>query len=167
MASGQETYFCWEQCYPPNTSSSNGSIEINAGDTILNFTAHVVPNGNEGVSEARFLFSNEDLVDDTISVKLVFDVKEPSGIIKPNTANSIVKVASNSINNFINIHVLSFLPQLSISVYSIAGQLVSSQNFNMVKGIINVPVASLPNGIYTVQLTSESFYYNQKVVISR
>ncbi len=166
LSGAQETYFCWEQCYPPTTSSSSGAIKINALDSNFSFTAHVMPNGEAGISTATFLFSNEDEIDDTVSINLVFDVTAPSGIKKWLSPKNIVKIDANSINNSIDVQLFSLLPQLTIAVYSISGQLIYNKSFNNATGLINIPVSKILNGMYLVQLTSSDFYYSQKVVVN-
>lgn len=165
LSGTQTTYFCWEQCYPPTTSSSSGSIKIDAGDSTLNFTAHVMTNGEEGISEAVFLFSNEDVIDDTVSIHLFFDVTAPSGIKKLDATNDLVKITSN--NNLMTIQFKAVLPKLNIAIYSMSGQLVYSNKLTNAKDILTIPVSSLTSGIYTVQLRSSDFYYNQKISVSR
>lgn len=165
LTSGHETYFCWEQCYPPTSSNSSGTITILPGDSSKNFTGHVVTNGYEGVSEAVFLFSNEDEANDTASVRLIFDVEAPSGIKNIQKQNGI-NISTALINNCINIDLSSPLPQASISIYNISGALVFKKVYPQAIESFKIPIESFPIGIYTVQLTSQAACFAQKIIVS-
>ena len=130
----------------------------------MSFTAHVVPNGNEGKSEARFLFSNEDIVDDTASINLVFIVSAPSSIAHLNTNNEIVKIASNEIDNFIRVQLLKPVSPYTISLYAANGQLVLRQQHSA--QYLEIPVELFPMGVYSLQFSTANQVFMQSVVVS-
>lgn len=163
LANGHETYFCWDQCYPPTTSSSGSSLKILAGDSLLSFTGHIMSNGNIGISEARFLFSNEDEIDDTASVNLVFDVDAASDIKKINEKNELIRLTT--LLDVIALHFPSSESNFTMNVFGMTGQLVFQQTYSNAVQSVSVSLRSLPKGIYNVQLSSSTLHYNNKILI--
>lgn len=163
LSTGHEIYFCWDQCYPPGTTSSGGAIEINPGDSILSFTAHILPNGNEGSSEAVFLFSNEEATDDTSSVKLVYEVDKASDINEI-TQGIFHLLSISKINNNLTIQLSDQLPQLEIAIYSSSGQIVLQNTFHQIQNLM-LPINNLSNGLYFIQLNTPTHAFRQKLII--
>jgi hypothetical protein len=165
LANGHETYFCWDQCYPPTTGSSGGTLKINAGDSVSSFTAHIIPNGYEGISLAQFLFSNEDLTDDTASVSLTFNVEKASSVYAINDKN-IIHISMGLYDQSIDIQSELIIQNLNVSVYKINGQLVFQNQFKKAQAL-NIPTSQFSNGIYFIHLSSSILNYSQKLAIVR
>lgn len=162
LANGHETYFCWDQCYPPTTSSSGSSLKINAGDSLLSFTGHIMPNGYTGISEARFLFSNEDEIDDTASVNLVFNVDAASGI-KNVDKNELIQLIT--MHNELSLYFPYPESNFTMNVFSVTGQLAFQKAYPNAVQSISVSLSTLPMGIYNVQVSSSTLHYNTKILI--
>ncbi|MDX1348947.1 MAG: T9SS type A sorting domain-containing protein [Putridiphycobacter sp.] len=150
---GTENYFCWGvtlntgACYSHQDANPWTSIDeftFSAGTVGILYSYHV-PNGNYGIAKYRYYVMSDDVALDSIDVQYnnVLSVKQskPTNIVVyPNPANDILNV---SIEN---------LPtEGSITIYDIAGKVVSTTAIRNGKNQVNVTALNAGVYFYTIR----------------
>jgi hypothetical protein len=74
LASGHESFFCWDLCYPPTVNVSGGPVNIPAGSYVSNAIADLMPNGNSGLSRVTYCWYDNNNIADSVCLEFVYDI---------------------------------------------------------------------------------------------
>lgn len=148
---GSQNYFCWEQCYEPNTSISPTAMTIDPGQRVEQFYADYKPNGNSGISTLAYCFYDDTNQADSVCVTVRFSASpvgiqdvflgNQSGISEsyPNPASDVAKI---------NYALTAGWNKAEVMVYSMLGAQVKKIDLTEDQGTIKMNVANLPSGMY-------------------
>ncbi|MBI1287913.1 MAG: T9SS type A sorting domain-containing protein [Flavobacteriales bacterium] len=153
---GSQNYFCWVQCYEPQTEVSPSPLTIPAGQSASDFYADYKPNGNAGVSTMIYCFYDRLVQSDSVCATVRFSAS-PAGILDvfagdrsgvsesyPNPARSIANI---------NYALAQGWRKAEIKVYSMLGSLVKQVALKENQGTLKLNVSTLPSGMYFYMLT--------------
>lgn len=146
---GTSNYFCWGQCFGPNTIVSPDPVSVAANSVTaigaLSFHAFF-DDGVFGKILVRYSAYEERHPEDAVTIDVVFHKSgvgvHESPVVRfgqpyPNPASSTVSFDCNLQNS-----------NATAVVYNLLGQEVLRQEINTFEGKLNLSVASLKDGIY-------------------
>lgn len=161
LPSGYVNYFCWDICYSPNTSNSNGTVTIAPADT---FKAGVIYIDAMGNPEGNFSYTFR-----------VFDANNSANyilvnIVKNNTSITVTELENtftaypNPANDQTNIRYnLNGASSGKLVFTDITGKIVREIQVREDSNVANVDVSDLQKGIYLYSL----YIGNRKVVTKK
>jgi hypothetical protein len=154
LASGHVSNFCWDVCYGPGASVSQGALTIQPGDIdSISFMGDLDPNSSDGTSTVRYKFYNQQDPDDSIAISFtyavgVLSIKDASAKLAltayPNPADNEVKLSYNS----------GSLRNASVAIYNALGAEVSNIQLETNQGFVVLPVSHLSPDLYYYSLIS-------------
>ncbi len=163
IVSGSENYFCWSQCYLPNTFVSPDSIMIKSGETTTNFSGDYDSQGNAGVSVIRYTFFNKYNAKDSVCFVVRYIAGSGTGIDQASALAEVSNLFPNPARNTVSIdYDLKGANNGRLEIRNILGSLVKTVEVNQSKGTLKVDVSELTNGVYFY-----SFVVNEKVIVSK
>ena len=162
IVEGSLNYFCWFQCYTPNTSVSPTSIAIAPGESVPNFYADYQPYGNAGSSFIKYCFYDENNPSDEICVTIEYRVSLVSSVNNVDLV-SIGNPQPNPASDFTQIpYVLRENNKgAALVVYNILGSEIKRQSISGKSGNITLDVSDLQSGVYIY-----SFYNDNRLLAS-
>jgi hypothetical protein len=154
LIQGTSNYFCWAQCYGPNTYISPEALTINAGETNdVNFSGDYDPMGHVGVTTIMYTFFDGNNPNDSAAVTVYFNAGY-TGIGDLAAVDMISDVYPNPAYGSANID-YNFpvsATDASLVVRTLTGQVVSSYDLNGNQGNIKMDVSSFNPGVYFCSL---------------
>lgn len=154
---GSINLFCLGNCYDPSVSESPVHLTVLAGATTgeNDFYVQFFPEGNTGTAKIKYDVFNADNPEEVVSVTVNF-------VITTTGINSLYSNASLSVSGLLNqqgmLRVGYSLPSAKngkIFITNILGVRVAEIILNDRFGNIELPVASLPKGIYICSLQTD------------
>jgi hypothetical protein len=146
---GTFNYFCWEQCYAPNTSVSPTSIAIEPGASVPNFYADYQPQGIAGSSFIEYCFFDENDAQIETCVTIEFRVSGSLSVTDVNRITLGNPQPNPAIENTMIPFVLNEQNQgASLVIYNLLGSEVKRVAVNGMSGNIDLQVADLNSGLY-------------------
>ncbi len=161
---GSINQFCLSDCYDPAVSESLVAFSIAPGQTTGrdDFYVQFFPEGNTGTAKIKYDVFNANNPEEVVSVTVNF-------VITVTGVNTLYSNASLSVSGLVNqqgtLRVGYSLPAAKngkIYITNILGVKVSEIILNDRLGNIELPVASLPKGIYICSLQ-----YDSKTIVSK
>ena len=158
--------FCWGLCFAPSVYVSPDPLIIEAGATdTTNFSGHYTPNGEVGISTIRYVFFNDNNVNDSVCFNVDYSTFAEG--IKDFAQNS-VKIYPNPANQQATI--TYFLEQNSdarIVVRNILGASVFDQTLISNQGNLTLNTSIFNNGVYFYSLIVDgTTKVTQKLIIN-
>ncbi len=158
-------------CYPASVyvapSASDPPVTIAVGATNTSFTGDYVPNGIAGATTVRYVFFNSSNVNDTASVKVIYNGL--SGIEEIHKSEIVFHDAyPNPSNSFttINYTLPKQTSSASIVIRNILGSEVMVSNLEELSGRKTINTSDLKDGIYFYSLLiNDKIYYTRKLVV--
>jgi hypothetical protein len=160
---GVSNYFCWTSCYGPNTNVSPTAENINAGQTLNKFHGYANPNGVVGNGTVRYVFYDQNNVNDSSYVVVNFKISATSSI---NTTLKLTNALSNVFPNpsangnaYIKIKDASAFAgkKIVMRVHNMLGKEVASVAVtNFADVVIVSNEGELPSGIYFVNIYADA-----------
>ncbi|MBS1538476.1 MAG: T9SS type A sorting domain-containing protein [Bacteroidetes bacterium] len=168
-----EVYFCWVSCYnssvfnSPKPGSSEPTPEIPAGKDTNIFHAYVDPRlydnldnligGQEGVSEARYHFYNEEDENDQATVVIRVEVSCSMGGADDQTIKYSAKVLPNPADEHAKITFAERLPigTATLQVFDALGKKYTTTALNSGDQEAIVATSALPTGVYSYSVISD------------
>ncbi|GAB4409564.1 MAG: hypothetical protein OHK0039_13350 [Bacteroidia bacterium] len=159
LASGHQSYFCWDLCYDTDRDVSDGPITIEAGDT-TKFAQYVVfkPDSTDGYSEVKMIFA-DIATGDTIQRVYKFSV---GGVLSArdrlvrSTLLSAPYPNPASGQTVIGYTLPGGLREATLRVYNLIGEEVLRTPVRSSSGQVRLDVSRLRAGMYFVYLSSAS-----------
>ena len=164
---GSENVFCWDNCYPPSTMVSQGTVSIGAGQT--NSTAFVgdyYSKGTEGSSTIRYIFVNNADKNDTSWVNVVYT--STVGIERNIPVFTLSNPYPNPSNENVSFKFAINKPysQAAIRIFDLLGNVVLEKNIIETEGVTTLVTTNLMNGIYFYSIViDEKPYVSRKMVV--
>ena len=155
---GSFNYFCWFQCYAPDTDVSPSGITINAGESVANFYADYQPNGNEGSSVIEYCFFNQNDPSEETCVTIEFnaDAALSTDEFKERIVTSEFYPNPASTSTQIEFNLRDKNEQIRIVVYNVVGSELESRILNGNDGLINIDLSNFESGIYLCSFVSRN-----------
>lgn len=160
-------YFCWDLCYGVGTDSSNfGGVTLANGDRNSDFYVgwYIKDNSVTAEDSVIFRYYNPSDVNDYLDVTLHLSVSPTVSVVEmgrvtvnayPNPASSTLNVQVGNLENGM------------VRLMNLAGQTVSRTSFQNQNAPIAMDVASLPAGVYMLQVMNEGQILNtQRIVVN-
>jgi hypothetical protein len=152
-------YFCWTQCYSPNTDSSSAPLTIAANGNNTDFHAYYDPAGYNGESTVRYVFYNPSDRRDSVWTRIVYkttgtgdtltdpfmEINFVAGV-KENRSANISNAYPNPAKDQVTFIVRNNEDIENIEVVNLLGVTVLKQSVNSDR--IHVPVTELSEGVY-------------------
>jgi hypothetical protein len=156
MSQGAENFFCWTQCYPPATIVSDNPLTINSNAIREEFHGYYRNNSNLDDVNIKYVFFLQDNPNDSVLLNAVYT---PAVLgLSDNNAPVLISAGPNPANENFSIS-YSQLPTKANSesnnvliVYNAFGQKIITKNIAEYQGKLNIPVQSIPNGVYFYSL---------------
>lgn len=140
-------FFCWTQCYPPATDTSDTYIQLNAGESTNLFKAYYRPNGNTGVGIARYTFYNTSDPSDSLKITVSFDAY-PLGTEQVKVSTEI-SAFPNPANEFFALNYqLPDTRNYTIEIQNLLGKIVQTVVPETAKGSIAINTRDFTEGLY-------------------
>ena len=162
VVEGTLNYFCWFQCYTPNTSVSPTSLAIAPGQSVPNFYADYQPYGIAGSSFIKYCFYDENNPSDETCVIIEYRVSDVTSV---NNAE-LVSVGNPQPNPASDVTKIPYVLRESnkgaaLVVYNILGSEIKRQSVSGTSGTITLDVSDLQSGVYIY-----SFYNDNRLLAS-
>lgn len=152
---GTQNYFCWVQCYEPETSQSPTALTMAPGAQSNSFYADYKPRGNAGVSTLTYCFYDVDNESDSTCVTVRFSAS-PTGVEDvffghesgisasyPNPARTVAQI---------NYALRRGWHRAEVMVYSMLGKQVRTAVLHANQGTLALNLTDLPSGMYVYSL---------------
>ncbi len=165
---GSKNYFCWELCLNDINSGAQWLVthppvfnQINPGDSVTYFGAHVKPQGNPGTHTFRYVWFNTADANDSVYVDIVFNFAVSVNTIDKNDIK--FELYPNPATHFtkINFNIPSSYPKLLV-IYDMIGNKVFESSINNMEGSLNVDLSKFNNGVYFYSL-----WIDNKAILTR
>ncbi len=150
---GTSNYFCFGvNCYPASTDASTNSQQIGPGGMDSTFKAYYEPKGNEGNSEIRYCFTDEnDANAEPICLTITFAAAEQTSIQEMDREVNLTAFYSAE-KEAITLGYANLTGNGSVEIRDITGKVVQSTAVQLGNGVVLVPAGNLSNGIHIVSL---------------
>jgi hypothetical protein len=155
VGAGTSNYFCWTQCYGPNTDQSPVATDLDAGATSELFGGYYNANGFVGYSIVRYTFFDANNPNDSTSFEVTYST-DPNGVedvftsgetgmsaAYPNPANTSTSVAYN---------LLPGTNDATIEMFDVLGSKVRKIELTEDNGEMKVQLSTIPSGLYFFNL---------------
>lgn len=163
--SGTQNVFCWANlCYPPHINESQ-TMNISPNTTVNDFSGHFFPNNI--ASEALIMYTFDVRNGDSAWIFIKFDATGQS--ISANSLTKLYKPYPNPASKEINIPFTLQAGQVGlIELYDILGKKHLSLKVKSNSNSIAIPVTSLNDGIYFVQLlVNDKIVGTEKCIVKK
>ena len=169
MADGHIFFFCWDLCYPEGHTSSLGSLNIPAGDSLGAFTLYFRPNNTKGVSEVKVTFFDQN--DPDVRVSHTFSIRRfGTTSIAPADQVSFLPPSPNPATSFTELH-FELAPQFKkadLRLYSLLGRELKRVPVEPGATDIRFDLQDLRPGVYFLYLHADGKpLRSHKLVVSR
>jgi len=158
LITGSVNTFCWAGlCYAPNVYVSPLSTIIPAGGTTApgEFSGHYNPNANFGQSSISYVFFDQNNVNDSVMVTVLYDATLTVIAERDLSLNNLSNPYPNPANNFTSFdYQLSEPSESSLKVYSLIGSLVKEVEISSAEGIIRIETRDFEEGFYFYVLSA-------------
>lgn len=142
---------CWQLCYLPTTDTTPDPLILNPGDTILNFSGHLYPNGNTGSTTIEYIFYDENNPSNQWTYQVEYNVFGVSleenelalSAPYPNPASDVVKFdVQNS-------------SAATLEIFDMLGKKVGERHLSAREGQVTLQVSHLQPGLYFATVRSD------------
>ena len=142
---------CWQLCYLPTTDTTPDPLILNPGDTILNFSGHLYPNGNTGSTTIEYIFYDENNPSNQWTYQVEYNVFGVSleenelalSAPYPNPASDVVKFdVQNS-------------SAATLEIFDMLGKKVGERQLSAGQGQVTLQVSHLQPGLYFATVRSD------------
>jgi hypothetical protein len=156
MGEGAQNFFCWTQCYGTATIVSPASLAIAANSIRNEFHGYYKNNSILDDVNIKYVFFLQDNPNDSVTLDAIFT---PATLgLSDNNAPVLISAGPNPANENFSIS-YSQLPTKAnfesdnvLIVYNAFGQKIITKNIAEYQGKLNIPVQSIPNGVYFYSL---------------
>jgi hypothetical protein len=149
IVEGTLNYFCWHQCYTPNTSISPTGIEIAPGESVPNFYADYQPFENEGSSFVEYCFFDDNNTDTETCVTIEFRVGASLSVQEPVHIDLGYPQPNPAVDQtFIPFELKTQNKGASLVIYNLLGSEIKRQAVTGISGNIELQVSDLQSGLY-------------------
>jgi len=183
----QEVYFCWVSCYnssvfdSPKPGSTEPTPEIPAGKDTSIFRAYVDPRlydamdnligGQEGISEVRYHFYNEEDFEDKVTVVIKVEVSCTVGGINDEKNKYSASILPNPADENAKITFAERLPSgtATFQLFDCLGNKYSEVSLQGGEQETIISTSALPTGVYSYSLLSNKgiIYTRGTFVVAR
>lgn len=165
---GGQNYFCWTQCYLPGADLSPTPSTIPANSSVDLFSAHVKPQGNQGVFRATYTFFDANNPTDKVDV-MVNVYSTPVGIVAHNFENEISLISPNPANEYTIVTYSANQDKNSkLVIYNMLGAKIEEVELLEENGVVKVDTYKMKAGVYFVNLVSDDkIMSTQKLVVTK
>lgn len=165
---GSENYFCWAQCYLPQTYIGD-TLGIAAGFTNKsNFSGDYDANGNAGKTRIMYVFYNDNDHNDSIAFVAEYYAGSSVGIAMNKPVSAEARVYPNPAKNAITVeYQLSKLTDnVKFEVRNILGSVVKDIKLNALSGQRKIDISGLQNGVYfyTIRIDDKVVISNKLII---
>lgn len=142
---------CWQLCYLPSTDTTPDPLMLNPGDTILNFSGHLYPNGTTGSTTIEYIFYDENNPGNQWTYQVEYNVFGVSleenelalSTPYPNPASDVVKFdVQNS-------------SAATLEIFDMLGKKVGERQLSARQGQVTLQVSHLQPGLYFATVRSD------------
>ena len=163
---GSENYFCWGNCFDPDTYISTNPLTI-PGLTIndSDFSVHLTPNGTQGVSRVKYCAYDVNNLGDSACINITYSHFAISNTENINSEFSC-KIYPNPSNGLVNFsyHLPDNL-SADLFVSDILGNRIKSSNLDF--GSQKIVLKNLKKGIYFAEIFVDgNFKESHKIIVS-
>ena len=153
MVFGQQTYYCWFQCYDTTVTYMAEPLTIQGRTTdTLSFHSYLYPLSTPGTSNIRYTFSDQNNPSDSISATIVYDVLN-TGVDEIENNGSLATASPNPANNMTGIgYNLPSLHNPHLVIYNMLGSKVKDIEITSKQSLLFVSTSELESGIYVYSL---------------
>lgn len=155
VVDGSENTFCWAYlCYAPFVYISPNSVEIAAGAThIDDFSGHCNPWSNSGVSSISYVFYDENNINDSVMVTVLYSAVETGVADNFNAGNSLSQPYPNPSSDIVKFdYNLAGNQPASVKIYSLIGSQVGEATITSSAGTLSFDTSILEEGFYFYSL---------------
>ena len=152
MTFGQQTYYCWFQCYDTTVTFQPEPLTI-AGRSIdsLSFHSYLYPLSTVGTSPIHYTFYDQADPNDSIYATITYDVLN-TGIDEIQNA-TLATASPNPANNLTGIsYALPALNNARLVISNLLGEQVKSFELTTKQSLLFVSTSDLPSGMYVYPL---------------
>jgi hypothetical protein len=169
LANGQNSSFCWDQCYPDFVSVSDNPITINAmSSNSSTFVGDLNTGGNAGMSDVTYSFYVDGNPNDQTSVTIQYNYTTGISNVVTETA-SISSARPNPADAFttISYKLKGNAAAYTLELNSLLGAKVAQLGFSNNSGVLNIPTQNLNSGVYFYTLKENGkTLSSQKLIVS-
>ncbi len=156
---------CWQLCYLPTTDTTPDPLVLNPGDTVLNFSGHLYPNGNLGTTTIEYIFYDVDNPSNQWSYEVEYNV---FGVGLEENELAVSAPYPNPANDVVRFDIQNAEPA-TIEVYDMLGKIVAQRTVSAREGEVTLRVQHLQPGLYfcTVRSQNGDAVQTKRLVIQR
>jgi hypothetical protein len=168
VAEESENFFCWAQCYGPNTNVSPSGLIAQPNEVISVFHGYYKNNGSMEIATIRYVFFVVDNPSDSISFLASFNPQtiNVQDLTKKNKSVDVFPIPTTESVNF------KLQGQLnephSLEIYSLDGRLINQIAFPSQSDLFNLSCTDYDNGVYLYLLkNNKEMIQTGRFVISK
>lgn len=165
---GASSYFCWKNCYAPNTfvSPDDEFVSIDPQAISQNFSAHYMASDHFGSVVSRYTFFDKRNPADSAWFIVRFTAE---GTSVNNPASDMLSMAyPNPASDFISLNFKDIRGNHTLSLLSLTGSVVKSVTIEPFTTNYVLNVSDVPAGLYFYSLSTEGkIVSSKKIVITR
>lgn len=167
--SGTKNAFCWGACYGDDIYTPSTPLFIATGDStdIAGFSGDYSPNGHEGDTHIRYIFTNTNNHE---SVSVVVTYRATPVSVNSYTQNiSKLNMSPNpaSTQSTIDYSVSDASGNLTLVVKNLLGAVIYTTDLSSTLGKTSINTSDYTDGIYFVSILSDNRPMNTKKLIVR
>lgn len=165
-AEGVIISFCWDACYPPETTVSPTSIDINADDICENFTADFM-SSTKGRFYVLYVFYDKNNENDSAAAYIEYNCT--NNAIAALQENVVLNVYPNPAKDKLKFnYTLENTDNAFLRVYTITGDIVFQQVLESGSNTISLDVNSWATGVYMYAIVKNNRnYITKKLIIAK
>lgn len=165
-------YYCWGQCYAPNTDSifvSPAYLVLESGQSTLEgeFSGHYEPRGVIGISIVEYTFFNISNEDEKLTVVVKFKTS-PEGILDALMADGYVSdIYPNPATSYVSID-FDMTPEVekaNLRVVNLLGAVVKNVEIDNKSSNLRLDISDLTSGVYFYSVIINNDVYKTKKLI--
>jgi hypothetical protein len=158
LATGHQSYFCFEgACFPPTTSVSPMALTMFPSDTNSTFIADVNPYGNIGVSYVTYCFYDASNPSDSVCLSFTFEAGTTSVLNLNNNDKFLSAARPNPANlsTAITYSLPSTTLDAKIVISNMLGSTIKEINLNERSNMMMLDTEGMLSGVYVYTLFSD------------
>lgn len=150
---GSSNYFCFGvNCYPASTDKSTNPQPIEPGASDKTFKAYYEPKGNEGETEVRYCFTDNNGAGTPQCLNIIFAASQGGSSIGEHIRDVNLNASFNKNNERITLVYANLSGAGSVEIRDITGKVVQGTKVQFGNGVVIVPANGLSNGLHIVSL---------------
>lgn len=156
LASGHQSYFCWDECFAPPTNVS-GNDTLAPGATSTKFKSYLMPGNTSGTSVIAYRFYDINNPSDTAVQQFTYTISTATSAdrnIGIRNVNDISVAYPNPAGTFtkVDYELSSQAKDASIKIYNILGTEIRRIELNSRQGSIQIDTDIMTEGMYLYSL---------------